>query len=198
MNRTDICNMALSIIKRQKIDSLEDNSEEAKACAIYYEHTRTRLLKMFNWGFARHVERLALRSDTVPGWEFTYGYPRECVSVQLVFDEIHARRREMERQDFQIVTISGDDTVIATDVEDAWAEYTYNVKNTESFSPEFVEALTRMLASNLAFPLTGNTELANMNLQLAQQAVNIAMQESTTEQERRTMWPRKYEQARFR
>ena len=197
MNRTDICNMALSIVSRQRIDSLEDTSEEAKACAIYYEHTRQRLLKMYNWGFARHMEKLALRNQQIPGWDFCYGYPSDCLTVQLVFDEDNARQREMERQDFQIVTLTGNDKVIATDVPFAWAEYTFDVKNTESFSPEFLEALTRMLAANLAIPLTSNTELMNINMQLAQNAISIAMQEGVIEEERRTKWPRKYERARF-
>jgi len=197
MNRTDICNMALSIINRQRIDSLQDSSEEAKTCAIYYEHTRRRLLKMYNWGFARRIEKLAERETTVPGWDFCYGYPAECLTLQLVFDENHARDREMVRQDFQIVTVTGNDRVIGTDVALAWAEFTTDIKNTESFSEEFVEALTRMLAANLAVPLTGNPDLMNTNLQLAQQSINIAMQESVTEQERRTKWPRKYEQIRF-
>lgn len=197
MNRTDICNMALSIIKRQRIDGLDDSSEEAKACKIYYEHTRKRLLKMFNWGFARQLEKLALRNVEVPGWDFCYGYPADCISMQLVFDENHARDREMERQDFQVITVTGNDRVIATNVPMAWAEYTADVKNTESFSEEFIEALTRMLAANLAIPLTGSTELMQANMQLAQQSVNIAIQENVNEQERRTRWPRKYEQARF-
>jgi hypothetical protein len=93
--------------------------------------------------------------------------------------------------------LTGNDRVIATDTELAWAEYTADVKNTEAFSEEFIEALTRMLAANLAIPLTGNSELMQMNMQLAQQSINIAMQENVNEQERRTKWPRKYEQARF-
>lgn len=197
MNRTDICNMALSIVSRQRIDSFEDASEEAKICATYYEHTRRRILKMYNWGFARHLDKLALRKQTIPGWDFCYGYPQGCLTVQLVFEENNARQREMERQDFQIITLTGNDKVIATDVPLAWAEYTYDVTNTESFSEEFVEALTRMLAANIAIPLTSNSDLMNMNMQLAQQAINIAMQESAVEQERRMKWPRKYEGARF-
>ena len=197
MSRTDICNMALSIIKRQRIDSLEDTSEEAKACKTYYEHTRKRLLKMYNWGFARQLDKLALRNTVIPGWDYCYGYPHDCVTVQLVFDETSARDREMRRQDFQIITWTGNDRVIATDTELAWAEYTADVKNTEAFSEEFIEALTRMLAANLAIPLTGNSELMQANMQLAQQSINIAMQEDVVEQERRTKWPRKYEQARF-
>jgi hypothetical protein len=190
--------MALSIVSRQRIDSLEDTSEEAKTCAIYYEHTRKRLLKMYNWGFARRLEKLALRREKIPGWEYCYGYPEDCLTVQLLFDEENAEQREMERQDFQIVTLTGNDRVIATNVPLAWAEYTFDAKNTESFSPEFTEALTRMIAANIAIPLTSNTDLMNMNIQLAQQAINIAMQESVVEQERKMKWPRRYEGARFR
>lgn len=197
MNRTDICNMALSIIKRQRINSFDDNTEEARECKIYYEHTRKRLLKMYNWGFARHVEKLALRTDKIPGWDYIYGYPRECLALQFVFDENHARSKEMERQDFQVITITGHDRVICTNVEDAWAEYIFDVKNTEAFSEEFLEALTRLLAADIAIPLTGNSELMQANLQMAERAVALAMQENVTGQERRTMWPKKYEQARF-
>ena len=197
MNRTDICNMALSIINRQRIDSLDDTSEEAKACKIYYEHTRERLLRMFGWGFARRLEKLALLDSTIPGWDYCYGYPQECLAVQLVFAEDRAEMREMERQDFEIITLTGNNRVIGTNVELAWAEFTCDVKNTEIFSSEFTEALTRMLAASLAFPLTGNTDLMNMNMQLAQQSINIAMQENVIEREQLTKWPRKYERARF-
>jgi hypothetical protein len=55
-----------------------------------------------------------------------------------------------------------------------------------------------MIAANIAIPLTSNTDLMNMNIQLAQQAINIAMQESVVEQERKMKWPRRYEGARFR
>ena len=156
-----------------------------------------RLLRMFSWGFARRLEKLAMINDTIPGWDYCYAYPQECLAVQLVFDEERAAMREMERQDFQIITLTGNNRVIGTNVELAWAEYIGDVKNTEEFSPEFVEALTRMLAANLAFPLTGNSELMNMNMQLAQQSINIAMQENVVEREQRTKWPRKYERARF-
>ena len=197
MNRTENSNMSLSFIDRQRIDSLDDTSEEAKTCKIYYDHTRERLLRMFSWGFARRLEKLALREDTVPGWDYCYGYPQECLAVQLVFDEENAAMREMERQEFQVISFTGNDRVIGTNVELAWAEYIGNVKNTEMFSPEFTEALTRMLAASIAYPLTGNTDLQNMNMQLAQQSIDIAMQENVIEREQRTNWPRKYERARF-
>lgn len=197
MNRTDICNMALSIISRQRINSLDEDSEEAKECKVYYDHTRRRLLKMFPWGFAKRTEKLALRTDTVPGWSYCYGYPSECISVLFVFDDDHADRREMERQDFYLTTISGNDRVICSDTKDAWAEFTYDVKEPDMFSEEFTEALVRMMAANLAGPLAGNSDLMQVNAQLANQSISIAMQENMMEQERHTMYPRKYADARF-
>lgn len=198
MNRTDICNMALSIVTRTRINSLDEESEEAKECKTYYEHTRRRLLKLNVWGFARRETKLALRTDTVLGWEYCYGYPEECLNVTFVYDETHARVREMERQDFHITTVAGNDKVIATNVKDAWSEYIHDVKDPEMFSEEFVEALVRTMAANLAVPLAGNSDLMNVNLQLAQQAIALAMQENVTEQERHTMYPKKYAEARFR
>lgn len=198
MNRTDICNMALSIVTRTRINSLDEDSEEAKECKIYYEHSRRRLLRLNTWGFARRETKLALLAETVPGWKYCYGYPEECLSVTFVFDENHARKKEMERQDFHITIVEGNFPVIGTDVKDAWAEYIHDVKDPDMFSEEFTEALVRTMAANLAVPLAGNSDLMNVNLQLAQQAIALAMQENVIEQERRTQYPHKYADMRFR
>lgn len=198
MNRTDICNMALSFISRQRIDDLNDDSEEAKHCTIYYEHTRKRLLKLYSWGFARRIQQLALRTETAPGWDYCYGYPSQCLGVQFVFDEQHAKIRETMRQEWQVMTLTGNDRVIATNVEDAYAEFIQDVVDTDEFSEEFIEALARMLAANLAAPLTGSSELVNYNLQMAQSSIATAMLENATESEITTKWPRNYELARFR
>lgn len=198
MNQIDICNMALALINRERIDSLEDSSQEAKMCKTFYDHERKRLLKMYSWGFARKTDQLALRVNTIPGWDFIYGLPQDCINMLFVFNDMTVERREFNRQDFRIVTVTGSDKVIACNLEDAWAEYIYNYRDTESFSEEFVEALTHSLAAKLALPLTSNTELAQMNMQLAQAALNMAAMEDANEQERKTMYPRKYENARFK
>lgn len=197
MNRTDICNMALAAISREPIKSLDEESTEAQQAAIFYEHTRKRLLRMYPWGFARKVDKLAELNLTIPGWDYVYGYPADCLLVNFVFDENHAPLKEMERQDYQIVTTTGNNKAIASNTEKAWAEYIYDAKNTEVFSEEFIEALVRMMAANLSLQLTGNSELFNLNMQLAQQAASLGTLQNIREEERRTNWPRKYEQARF-
>ena len=198
MNKIDICNMALMLINRGRIDSLEEDTQEAKACENFYEHERKRLLRMYGWGFARKTEQLALRTNTIPGWDYAYGFPRECIQVFYVFNEATVDRHEFTRPDFKIVTATGNDKIIATNIENAWAEYTCNFKDTENFSEEFTEALMHTMAAKLAAPLTSNSELVQMHMQLAQAAVSMAIQEDANEQERRTMYPRIYERARFR
>jgi hypothetical protein len=189
--------MALALLNRERIDSLEDDSTEAKICKVFYEHERVRLLRMFGWGFARKTDQLALRTNEIPGWGFIYGLPKECVQVLFVFNESTVDRHEFTRPDFRIVTATGNDRVIVTNLEDAWAEYTYNCKDTDSFSEEFVEALVHMMAAKMSIPLTQTSDFVQMHMQLAQAALNMAMVEDADETERKTQWPRKYERARF-
>jgi hypothetical protein len=197
MNKIDICNMALALLNRERIDSLEDDSTEAKTARIFYDHERKRLLRMFGWGFARKTDQLALRTNEIPGWQYVYGLPKECAQVLFVFNDATVDRHEFTRPDFRIVTATGADKVIVTNLEDAWAEYTYNCKDSESFSEEFTEALVHLMAAKMSIPLTNTTDFVQMHMQLAQSAVDVARAEDAEERDRRTMWPRQYERARF-
>lgn len=197
MNKIDICNMALALLNRERIDSLEDDSTEAKTCRIFYDHERVRLLRMFGWSFARKTEQLALRTNEIPGWRFVYGMPKECVQVLFVYNEHNVERHEFTRPEFRIVTVTGADKVIVANTDEAWAEYTYNCKDSNAFSEEFTEALVHMMAAKMSIPLTNTTDFVQMHMQLAQSAVDMARAEDAEERDRRTMWPRQYERARF-
>ena len=52
MNSTDICNMALAYIGQGRIASIEEESEEAIQCSMFYDHLRRKLLSEHRWGFA--------------------------------------------------------------------------------------------------------------------------------------------------
>lgn len=198
MQSTDICNMALSYIGKDRIDSIDDDSETAKQCRIHYNHTRKRMLLAYPWGFARRCDKIALLTSTVPGWTYCYAYPSECLSVQFVFDEDHARHKEMHRQDFRVVMVSAYDRAIATDVDEAYAEFTYDVKDPSVFSEEFSDGLAHLLAAAMAISVTGSAAIQTQNIELAQQAIEQAKYLDAVEQERRTEYPRKYADIRFR
>lgn len=196
MNSTEICNMALSYLGNGRINSIVDASEDARKCKIHYDHDRRRMLAAYSWGFAKRIERLALFTSDVPGWDYAYSYPAECISVIYVYDKDGARKKEEAREDFEIVTLGGQ-KAIATDVRDAWAEYTADVKDANMFSEEFTEGLTHLLASSIAMGITGNANIAMQHMQLAQQSVVTAKQYNVLEKERRMRYPNKYANERF-
>lgn len=66
MNSTDICNMALAYIGQGRIASIEEESEEAIQCGIFYDHLRRKLLSEHRWGFAERYVKLALLNEKSP------------------------------------------------------------------------------------------------------------------------------------
>lgn len=197
MTSTEICNLALSYLAKGRIMSMDDKTEEARQCKLHYELCRKRLLSSYSWGFAKRTVRLAKLAATVPGWNYAYAYPAECLKILLVFDEESARHKEKERIDYETVNI-GTTKAVITDTENAWAEYVSDEKDPDRFNVEFVEALARLLAANMAMILTGNANLMQTNHQLMQASVQEAKLISVTERERETEYPDNYADARFR
>lgn len=196
MTSTDICNLALAYLAKGRITSLTQQTEEARQCAMHYDHCRKMLLRSYRWGFARRVEKLALSAETFPGWEFVYGYPSTCLSVRFVFREDDACMKEWNKDEFDI-SVAGTVKVICTNVEDAWCEYTEDVVEVAKMSEEFIEAFARYLAASMAMVITGNAEMMNANYQLMQAALQQAQVESALEREQTPKWPTKYAEVRF-
>lgn len=196
MTSTDICNLALAYLAKGRITSLTQNTEEARQCAMHYDHCRRLLLRSYRWGFARRIEKLALSALTIPGWEFVYGYPSDCLIVRFVFEKEGAAKKEVDLNQFDISDVDGV-KVICTDVEQAWCEYTEDVVEVAKMTEEFIEALARYLAASMAMVITGNGELMNTNYQLMQAALNQAQVEAAREREQKPQWPKEYAEVRF-
>ncbi len=196
MTSTDICNLALAYLAKGRITSMTQGTEEARQCAMHYDHCRRMLLRSYRWGFARRTIKLALTASTVPGWDFVYGYPAACMSVRFVFPEDRAARKDYNKDEYEVAVVDGVN-VLCTNVEDAWCEYTEDVVEVNRMTEEFVEALARYLAASMAMVITGNGELMGTNYQLMQQALEQAKVESARELEHTPIWPTAYAEARF-
>ena len=180
ITNTDICNMALSHIAVGGIISMDESSEAAKQCKIHYEHTRRRML-----------------GETVPGFAYAYAYPEECLKIYYVYEEGMAPYKEEHPRDYRIAAITGVRRAVITDVGKAWCSYTADIKTPDMMSEEFIDGFSHLLASNIAMALTGNANLMQTNLQLAQMSVAQAKWESVVEAQRRTRYPDGYVRARF-
>ena len=95
----DLCNMGLSYLGiSTQIQSITppDATEQAKACAFWYDICRQELLQMAPWPFAYTMVQLASDSSTsgapgtigstyaFPGWRYAYQYPNDCLQAIAV------------------------------------------------------------------------------------------------------------------
>ena len=67
--KLQIWNMALGHLKADNaIQTENEKSLEAENCRLYYDTARLRVLKNFNWTFARKRLELALTGTAPEGW----------------------------------------------------------------------------------------------------------------------------------
>lgn len=156
-SEVSICNMALGHIKsKSTIASLDEESNEAKKCKLFYSQARDETLEEFNWHFAKRNIVLAEIGTAPLGWAYQYAYPADGIAVRRVITAY----RDDDPVPFELAHSDINDTVvILTDREAATIEYTKRVTNTILFSPLFIAALSYKIASYIAMPLTGKQDL---------------------------------------
>lgn len=197
MTATDICNIALSYIAKKQISSIEENTQEARLCKLQYDHTRRILLRDYSWNFAKKHADLAKLDLKIRGWQYAYAYPNDCIAIRFIYNAAGAEAKEYERTQFD-TCLSGDNVkIITTNMLDAKIEYTADIVDVGLFSDDFCEAFTRLLASNIALNLTGNSGIADAQYQLFQMSMQRAKVGNFYEQQKDTHFPTGYADARY-
>ena len=211
MNVTDICNMALAYLGKGRISSIDEQTETARQCKLFYAYTKQRLLRDYAWGFAKRSEKLAQLDADVPGWDFVYAYPSKCVAVRKIYncteeqDYVTKKIRKTEnrcimpdeKNKYEIFMVSDNVLGVGCNICEAWLDYTYDADDANVFSADFVEAFTHMLASNMAIQLTGNMNMKQSEFQLAQNSLRRAQYTSAAENEEKPERPTNYFNARM-
>lgn len=147
----EICNLALSHLGDEAtVSSIDppEGSPQAEHCARFYPIARDVLLEMHPWGFA--TRRVTLAALTVPtwSWQFAYAYPSEVIKLLAILP--YGASTEDDSQDYETEGAADGARIILTDTESASCRYIASVSDTSKFSPLFVDALSRLLASYLA------------------------------------------------
>lgn len=180
VSKVQIANMALSHVgTKSSIESLDENSPEAKACKLWYQLSLEQALEGFDWSFARKRQALALDGEDPPEeWSYRYQYPSDCVRFRHIWNPAGP---DADAVPFEVETNSNGTRTILTHMVDAIGVYTMLLDNPASYTPMFVEALSRSLAHHIAFTITGDLKVKSEQAQGFQAIIAAATASNANE-----------------
>lgn len=157
----DICNIALSNIRAGSINSLQEGSLQAQQCSLKYPLIRDTLLTQAHWGFAGNIAKLAVLTTTVPHWNYAYQYPPDCLQIRkLMLPNGNVPAYILDKFDaqipYKIMNPTGNNRIIVANVPTLEMDYTVKVEDPNMFDESFIQALTWMMAAELAVPIVGS------------------------------------------
>lgn len=162
-----LCNVALLRVgERQTIDSLEENTQAARACKSLYQSARDTCLEAFWWTFATKRLTLAESMESRDGWEFAYAMPSDCLVPRYIWTGIR-NPTPQQRTPFAVelnATNSGylvlaDSRTSFADSEAPLLVYTARVETVALFPPLFADAVAWKLACDLTLGLAVKPQL---------------------------------------
>jgi hypothetical protein len=148
-----ICNRALLRIGvSATIDSLEEPTNEARACKVLYADTRDAVLEAYPWPWATKRAQLArLEGEARSGWAFAYALPADCISAQGIWC---GTRNPTQAQRIPFALEHGAaGRILLCDHEAPELLYTARVTDPNRFPPLFIDAVAWALAPDLAIAL---------------------------------------------
>jgi hypothetical protein len=167
----DICNLALGFLgDRGTVSSIDppEGSIQAGHCQRFYPIARDTLLQDRNWGFATRRAQPAGLEVEIGQWFYEYALPADTLDViavvpsesvvdysallyqGAVFSEVVAK---LQAQPYTVESADDGTPIIYTNQPEATILYVVRVTDTDRFTPMFVNALARLLASYLAGPV---------------------------------------------
>ena len=163
-----ICNLALSNVGKDNINSIDEAGAEARACRQFYVHTRDLLLQGYPWGFAGKTQSLAATENLKLGkWAYAYQRPTDCLKVR----SLRAAYSEADMIDPANTDSSAwheiEGSLLYTNISPAYLRYTFTVTDPSRFPPMFQEALAWHLSVRLAMPLTRDPKVRADAYQMA-------------------------------
>lgn len=158
ISKVDICNMALANIGQPPIQTLESRNPGAseKACKLRYDEARLEALAGNLWNFAS-MYRKGARLDIEAKYPYVYAFAFPADALQL----------------FEIQRIKGDLPVpfevtdrpdqagklVHCDLASPTFVYTRDKEDPTTFDYDFIQAMSWLLASKIAMPITKNLKI---------------------------------------
>lgn len=150
MTEIEICTAALNALGTEGIITLEDDTDEARACKAFYAVVRDKVLEERIWSFAKRQYALApAAAAPLFGWTKKFEVPGEVVRVHRVDDGSGEYRALWDLQG----------RFILADMDMAFVTAVAREEDASLYSPGFSLAVALRLAAVLSVPLKENRQL---------------------------------------
>ena len=131
-----------------------EQSQEARSCRSFYDTVVQMAIRAYEWPFATKFQSLGLIETTpTDEWDYSYTYPSECLDLLRIVSG--TRNDTVESRIPYKIAIIGDDKVILTDEPEAEVEMIFYNDTIEHWPPDFVLAVSFLLAHFIAPSVTG-------------------------------------------
>lgn len=150
MTNVEIANAALALVKKEGIQSFDDETTQARACKALFAPIRDKTFEDRIWSFSKGQYILDAPLAQAPkfGWAYQFQMPGEMIAPVHI-EDANGAPVAYDTQGRNILTDNSKIYVTAkTKTEDA-----------SLFSPGFCFAVAVHLASYLAVPLAENREM---------------------------------------
>ena len=172
--KLDIINFALSHLGNAPVTSLTSNGSSVVQGNLWIDQSRQELLLAYPWIFATKRARLNektlnafLRRQYLSDWLYAFNYPSDCLFMQYLISPSTTNEAYQKTElPFTIeqnpLELPGEnERIILTNETEIAAVYTLDFDVYAQLPPHFVQPLSILLASHMAFPLTSSIEMKN-------------------------------------
>jgi hypothetical protein len=161
MDEIGICNHALMLLAEKTIQSLDEDTNEARACNVFYQLTRDACLREIKPNFA--IARTAqLGAGTAPpfGYASAFDLPQDCTLVLGVFQ---AGQPLTDRDGW----VREGQQILCNYDAGIQIRYIRTLPNIEAvMDASFVQAFSAFLAAQLTYTLTSSSGKLTSMVQL--------------------------------
>lgn len=172
-----ICNLALSSIGAASINSLTEDSAEARACNRFYDHVLDMVLQSHPWRFAGKTAALASTTNPKLGsWEYAYVRPTDCIMIRSIrreYTDVEVYDDNVLRSAYGFPYEVEADRIYC-DLSPAYLRYTFRLTDPTKYPALFTEAFSWHLAVRLAMPITRDPKVRADAWQVAAQMQSAA------------------------
>lgn len=218
LTKEAICNMAIHHCGSSAvITGLDDGSNEANICQLWYDQVRRKILAGADWPFAAQREILTATELTRYGWASVYKVPDEALVIRKMTPPAGAAAigiaalsisslriaRSDQRIPFKIENDppverggTGLGKIVLCDFPNPECHFTADLEDVTLFPPSFVDAQALLLGAKIAPALSSDKGKAQELMNAYRGSILEALAEAFNESQDDPTPPSKYEAIR--